>query len=168
VGWDIEIMTHDELNEGIERAEGWFKAIPDVTDQQVETLIEEGFLSYNDLTFIEPAELGALVGLDEELADDIIQYAEEASEKAEEEGKGRADEGRHHPAASLKPSPAAAIAKLFTDNETPAATAPAATETKPTVESLFGPTEAAPAPETPLSAAQVFGDEPPPPTEPQP
>ena len=24
VGWDIEIMTHDELNEGIERAEGWF------------------------------------------------------------------------------------------------------------------------------------------------
>ena len=25
VGWDIEIMTHDELNEGIERAEGWFR-----------------------------------------------------------------------------------------------------------------------------------------------
>ncbi|HZY85661.1 MAG TPA: transcription termination factor NusA, partial [Gemmataceae bacterium] len=23
VGWDIEIMTHDELNEGIEKAEGW-------------------------------------------------------------------------------------------------------------------------------------------------
>ena len=31
VGWDIEIMTHDELNEGIERAEGWFRQIPDVT-----------------------------------------------------------------------------------------------------------------------------------------
>ena len=30
VGWDIEIMTLDELNEGIERAEGWFKQIPGV------------------------------------------------------------------------------------------------------------------------------------------
>src|SRR5439155_2729749 len=25
VGWDIEIMTHDELNEGIEKAENWFR-----------------------------------------------------------------------------------------------------------------------------------------------
>ena len=167
VGWDIEIMTHDELNEGIERAEGWFRAIPDVTDTQVEALIEEGFLSYNDLTFIEPAELGALLGLDEELADDIIQYAEEASERVEEENKqARPDEPRHVPA-SLKPSPAAAMAKLFTDDE-PATPTPAAAEPKPTVESLFGPTEAAPVPETPLSAAQVFRDEPPAPPEPQP
>src|SRR6202011_3185089 len=28
VGWDIEIMTHDELNESIDRAVGWFKQIP--------------------------------------------------------------------------------------------------------------------------------------------
>jgi N utilization substance protein A len=161
VGWDIEIMTHDELNEGIERAENWFRQIPEVTDSQVETLIEEGFLSYNDLTFIEPAELGALLGLDEELADDIIQYAEEASERVEEENKqARSEEPRPAPA-PLKPSPAAAMARLFTDDEATSAPPPPA-EAKPTVESLFGPTEPAPPPETPLSAAQVFGDEPPP------
>src|SRR3954470_1789596 len=50
VGWDIEIMTHDELNEGIERAENWFLQIPNVTPEQVEVFIEEGFLSYDDLT----------------------------------------------------------------------------------------------------------------------
>ena len=45
VGWDIEIMTHDELNEGIERAEGWFSKLPDITDEQVEAYITDGFLS---------------------------------------------------------------------------------------------------------------------------
>ena len=57
VGWDIEIMTHDELNEGIERAEGWFSQVPNVAAEMVEAFIEEGFLSYDDLTFVEPAEL---------------------------------------------------------------------------------------------------------------
>src|SRR5204863_8795671 len=42
VGWDIEIMTHDELNEALERAEGWFKQIPAATDEPVEAFIEEG------------------------------------------------------------------------------------------------------------------------------
>src|SRR5205085_9971818 len=33
VGWDIEIMTLDELNESIERAVGWFNQIPGVTEE---------------------------------------------------------------------------------------------------------------------------------------
>src|SRR5271165_7064904 len=125
VGWDIEIMTHDELNESIEKAELWFRAIPSIADEMVEALIEEGFLSYNDLTFIEPADLGGLLGLDEELADDIIQYAEEASERVEEENKqARADEPPRQAPVPLKPSPAAAMAKLFTDDVPANSTAP--------------------------------------------
>src|SRR5437588_1728255 len=85
VGWDIEIMTHDELNEGIERAEGWFRQLPHVQDPLVEVFIEEGFLSYDDLTFLEPAQLGELAGVTEEAADEMIAYAEEASERVEEE-----------------------------------------------------------------------------------
>src|SRR5262249_5578535 len=49
VGWDIEIMTHEELNESIERAEGWFSQIPHVTPEMIEAFITEGFLSYDDL-----------------------------------------------------------------------------------------------------------------------
>src|SRR5262249_51428220 len=93
VGWDIEIMTHDELTEGIERATNWFLAIPSVTDEMVETFIEEGFLSYDDLTFLEPAQLGELTGLSEEAADDIIAFAEEAAEQVEQEQKAAHAEG---------------------------------------------------------------------------
>src|SRR4029077_8734911 len=87
VGWDIEIMTHDELNEGIERAENWFRQIPGVSDELVEAFIEEGFLSYDDLTFLEPAQLGELAGVTEEQADEMIAFAEEAAERVEEEVK---------------------------------------------------------------------------------
>src|ERR1700734_3247769 len=45
VGWDIEIMTHDELNESIDRAEGWFRRIPNISDELVEAFITEGFMS---------------------------------------------------------------------------------------------------------------------------
>ncbi len=80
VGWDIEIMTHDELNSGIEQAETWFREIsakmPEVTDEVVETFIEEGFLSFDDLTFLEPAELAELAGVTEEQAEEIIAFAE--------------------------------------------------------------------------------------------
>ena len=56
-------MTHDELNEGIEKAVNWFRQIPGVTDEMVEAFIEEGFLSYDDLTFLEPAQLASLAEL---------------------------------------------------------------------------------------------------------
>src|ERR1700680_1818228 len=84
VGWDIEIMTLDELNESIERAVGWFNQIPGVTEEMAEAFIEEGFLSYDDLTFMEPAQLGELAGITEEQADEMIAYAEEASGRGAE------------------------------------------------------------------------------------
>ena len=87
VGWDIEIMTHDELNEGIERAENWFRQIPGVSDELVEAFIEEGFLSYDDLTFLEPAQLAELAGVTEEQADEMILFAEESAERVEEENR---------------------------------------------------------------------------------
>jgi N utilization substance protein A len=86
VGWDIEIMTLDELNEGIDRAEAWFSQVPGITPELVEAFITEGFLSFDDLTFLEPAEMAELGGIDEGLAEEIIVYAEEESERLEREG----------------------------------------------------------------------------------
>jgi N utilization substance protein A len=157
VGWDIEIMTHDELNEGIERAEGWFLQLPGVTPEMVEAFIEEGFLSYDDLTFLEPAQLGELAGVSEEAADDMIAYAEEAAERVDEEARAAkaAEEAARAAGIPIPPKPTAAqaaAAKLFSD-ELPAPTP----EAKPTLESLFGPDEPAkPEEEQSLSAAQVF------------
>lgn len=85
VGWDIEIMTHEELSEGIEKAVNWFSQVPGAQAEQVERFIEEGFLSYDDLTFLEAAQLAELSGVTEEQAEEMIAYAEEAAERVEEE-----------------------------------------------------------------------------------
>ena len=108
VGWDIEIMTHDELNEGIERAENWFRQIPGVADELVEAFIEEGFLSYDDLTFLEPAQLGELAGVTEEQADEMILFAEEAAERVEEEN--RVAKAAEAAAKAAEPATAAPVA----------------------------------------------------------
>ena len=110
VGWDIEIMTHDELNESIERAVGWFSAVPHVTDVVVEAFIEEGFLSYDDLTFLEPAQLAELAGVTEEQAEEMIVFAEESAERVEkskprpQRRKKRYDRNRPRCRAQQRPS----------------------------------------------------------------
>jgi transcription termination/antitermination protein NusA len=155
VGWDIEIMTHDELNEGIEKAENWFRQIPGATDELVETFIEEGFLSYDDLTFLEPAQLGELAGTTEEQAEEIIAFAEEGSERVEEENRLAREaeaEARAAQAAEAEAHPPSAAEALF-----PEGAAQPVPESKPTLESLFGPDVPTKAEET-LSAEQVFGN----------
>src|SRR6516225_8415039 len=111
VGWDIEIMTHDELNAGIEQAETWFREIPHVTSEMVEAFIEEGFLSYTDLTFVEPAELAELAGVTEDQAEEMIDFAEEASERVEEETRAAkaAEAAEPKPAAAAKATAASIL-----------------------------------------------------------
>lgn len=91
VGWDIEIMTIDEMNESLERAERWFRRIPGITDELIESFITEGFMSYDDITFMEPADVLELGAVEEETAAGIIQYAEEAALRIEQ-GKVEEDE----------------------------------------------------------------------------
>ena len=164
VGWDIEIMTHDELGSGIERAEGWFREVPGVTDEMVEVFIEEGFLSYDDLTFLEPAQLAELTGVTEEQADEMILFAEEAAERVEEEAKlAKAEE-----AAQPRPAPAPVrsgpptAADLFPE---PLSEAPE--EHKMTAEQLFGPDVETPLPpveettaEEPVGVSEAAPSEP--------
>jgi N utilization substance protein A len=83
VGWDIEIMTHEELAESIEKAETWFRAIPNIPDKVVESFIEEGFLSFADLSFCDPAEIAEFADIDEDSAEEIIAFAEDAAERIE-------------------------------------------------------------------------------------
>ncbi len=160
VGWDIEIMTHDELNEGIERAEGWFRQIPGVADELVEVFIEEGFLSYDDLTFLENAQLAELAGVSEEQAAEMIVFAESSAERVEEETKAakaaEAEARASAPAvAPARPAGALSAADLFpeTDSEEPG-------DAKPTVETLFGPDDSAPEETEVRSAAEVLGEAP--------
>src|SRR3990170_3811110 len=49
-GWDIEIMTQDELAESIDRAVNGFSQLEGMSVDLAERLVEEGFLSYDDLS----------------------------------------------------------------------------------------------------------------------
>ena len=82
-GWDIEIMTREELEEQIERAVSGFSELEGVSDELAEVLVGEGFLSYDDLSIIEPDDLMQMGGLTEETVDVIVAQAEERAEEAE-------------------------------------------------------------------------------------
>jgi transcription termination/antitermination protein NusA len=167
-GWDIEIMTHDELSEGIDKAVNWFGQIPGLAPELVESFIEEGFLSYDDLTFLEPAQLAELAQVTEEQAEEVIAFAEDAAERVEEEAKvTRAAEAEARAAAVAAGETPAAPSRSGGAGAPTAATlfrgdmAPPPGEARPTLETLFGPDTTAPTAEEPaLSAAQVFGDAP--------
>jgi N utilization substance protein A len=95
VGWDIEIMTHDELAEALERAERWFGQLPHASAELSNALIDQGFLSYNDLTCIDAEGLAEFSGLSLEQSDEVVMYAEEYAdvmEKSVEEERRQAEE----------------------------------------------------------------------------
>lgn len=82
-GWDIEIMTNAELEDQIERAVMGFSVIPGITDEIAQALVEQGYLSYDDLSVIEPDVFASMSGLTEEQIDEIVTIAEEKAEEAE-------------------------------------------------------------------------------------
>ncbi len=82
-GWDIEIMTQEELAESIDRAVSGFSSIEGVELELAEKLVEEGFLSYDDLSIIEPDALMEMGSLTEEQAAVIVEQAEARAEQAE-------------------------------------------------------------------------------------
>lgn len=82
-GWDIEIMTQDELEKQIEKAVAGFSAIKGVTDELANRLVGEGYLSYDDLSVIEPTDLQEMGGLSEEDVEHIVEQAEVLAEQAE-------------------------------------------------------------------------------------
>jgi N utilization substance protein A len=97
-GWDIEIMTGGELEEQIERAVAGYSTIEGVTPEIAQSLVEQGYLSYDDLSVIEPDALMEMGNLTAEEVDHIVEQAElraaEAEEAALEEKKARRDRER--------------------------------------------------------------------------
>ncbi len=89
-GWDIEIMTADELEKQIDRAMKAFLEIEGMTEDLAQRLVEQGYLSYDDLSVIEPDALMELGGLTQEEVDAIVEQADikaEENEAAETERK---------------------------------------------------------------------------------
>jgi len=82
-GWDIEIMTNEELEQQIERAVGGFMQIEGMNEELAQRLVEQGYLSYDDLSVIEPDALMEMGSMTEEQVNHIVEQAEALAEQAE-------------------------------------------------------------------------------------
>ena len=86
VGWDIEIMTSEELDELIEKAVAAFTRIEGVDTNLAEKLVEQGILSFDDLSVMEIDDLvNTIEDLNEELAVEIVGRAEVLAEEQADE-----------------------------------------------------------------------------------
>jgi len=106
-GWDIEIMTSSELEEKMDIAVAGFSSLSGITEEVAQALVEQGYLSYDDLSVIEPDVLMEMSGLSAEQVDEIVEQAEvrahDAEEAAAEERRIRRDRDRQQ---QDQPSPA--------------------------------------------------------------
>ncbi len=144
-GWDMEIMTDEELSEQIENATIAFSNIPGVSEDLACELVEAGFFSFDDLSIIEPDDLMAMGNLTAEQVDAIVEHAETAAEELEQK---RAEERRLNKIAEAEATEAAATAETTeTETEAEATEAAATTETTET-ETEAEATEAAATAET--------------------
>jgi transcription termination/antitermination protein NusA len=160
VGWDIDIMTMDELSRDLDKAERWFNRIPGMQPEYIEALITEGFFTYTDLTFLEAEQLGEMVGISPEEADEIIIYAEEESERIEREGEPEEmqdppeEEAAAGEVAAGAEGAASEEAVALAEGEIPAEPISDAQAPAGGFESLFQPAaESAPANESPTAAS---------------
>ena len=142
VGWDIDVMTREELDQQLDQSVKAFSTIPQLSEDLAESLVSQGFFSFEDLSVIEPDHLQELSGLTAEECDSIVAQAEVESEREEQEAKVRkaadkADRDANGKPGDKKPStrrtiPAAATAVVpvadAAPDETPAEESPATEE----------------------------------------
>jgi N utilization substance protein A len=110
-GWDIEIMTPEELEEQIERAVIGFTELDGVTEELAQALVEQGYLSYDDLSVIEPDAIAEMGGLTLEQVDLIVEQAEAKAEEAEVAAAEERRRRREQDAQDAKAADAAARAQ---------------------------------------------------------
>jgi len=119
VGWDIEIMTAEELDEVIDKAVKAFEKIAGVETELAERLVEQGILSYDDLSVMEIADLvNTIEGLSEEQATEIVARAEVLAEELSEELPRR--KGGRAAAALLEAPPSNAETAPSGNDDSPA------------------------------------------------
>src|SRR5438128_3237346 len=113
-------MTNEELKQQIERAVGGFMQIDGMNEELAQRLVEQGYLSYDDLSVIEPDALMEMGSMTEEQVNHVVEQADVLAQQAEK----AADEERRRKKAEDAAAAAAAAA-----GETTVAAAPAAEST---------------------------------------
>jgi N utilization substance protein A len=86
-GWDIDILTPDEYNQGIERLTSCVKAVEEADDTMVDKLIALGVISVPDLDEVGVEPLINELKIDTNIAEKLIAAAAKEVERIEAESK---------------------------------------------------------------------------------
>lgn len=165
VGWDIEIMTTGELEKQIDRAVTAFMELNGMTEDLAQALVEQGYLSYDDLSVIEPDALMEMGNMTAEQVDAIVEQADERAEEAERIADEQKKLKKELLAAGIDP---AALEKKVKENQAAKAAAAASqpeataaeTESAPETEAESAPEAKAAAEEAEPAAAEETKEEP--------
>jgi N utilization substance protein A len=130
-GWDIEIMTREELDEQIDRAVNDFNALEGVEESLAERLVAEGFLDYEDLAVIEPDALMEMGELSEDQVNTIVAQAEELAEQAEKAAAEGRRKQRELDKQAAEAGPPVEAAEVATEPAAEAVAEEPAAETEP-------------------------------------
>src|SRR5207248_1336142 len=92
-GWDIDILTPPEFQNGVQRLDQTLKRIEGITQEMVDKVIALGLIDVRDIEEVGTGPLMEELGLDEEKAQSVVDLcAEEAKIVAvEQEAKKKAD-----------------------------------------------------------------------------
>ena len=139
VGWDINVMTQESLDEQLDISIAAFSVVPEMAPELVENLVSQGFFTFDDLSVIEPDQLADLGGLTQEQCDTIVDFADVESLRIEEEERLAEVERKRNPPPPpqqiVTAEPAAdgdSLPKADTADADTAATDTAATDTAAT------------------------------------
>ncbi|MDO5565542.1 MAG: transcription termination factor NusA [Planctomycetia bacterium] len=91
-GWDIEIMTRDEVDNLLSQAVENFLKVKGVSPELAESLVGAGFFSFDDFSIIEPSDLKAMGNLTDDEVDAILAQVEEFVIQEEEKQQNQQDQ----------------------------------------------------------------------------
>ncbi len=115
-GWDVDIMTPDEFNKGLETMEATLRGVTGVTDEQLDKLAALGMVSVFDVEEVGASVLINELGMDEATAAAVVEASGvKAKEVAAQQQKEKEENERR------KAEEAAAGARLLEGGASPLA-----------------------------------------------
>jgi N utilization substance protein A len=86
-GWDIDILTPDEYNRGIEQLANGIKAVEGIDEAMIDKLIALGVISVSDLEDVGVEPLVNELKIDADIAEKLVAAAAKEAERLAEESK---------------------------------------------------------------------------------
>lgn len=87
IGWDLKVMTEKDLESNVQAEVGkivsQFVELLNVDEEFATALADAGFTTIDEVAYVEPSELLAIDGMDEETANTLQQIARDAVENEE-------------------------------------------------------------------------------------